>query len=208
MSLVTRERIAVFDGLLRLIHAWNALTIVALVATALIAEEYKHSATGAGLWRLHIQFGYALIGGISARLVWGLVGPSSARWSDLWHPQAWLTFLQALPRIVLPRPRRGHDTLASALFIGLYLVLLGMTFTGLALAAIKHNMGPLTPWLGDSIWLKHLFKEPHEFMYGMVTGFIGLHLGALLWHQIFGKTPVAQAMLTGNQYLTTGENHA
>ena len=208
MSLASHERIAVFDGLLRLIHAWNALAILALVATGLIADEYEHSATGADLWRLHIQFGYALIGGISARLFWGLVGPSSARWSDLWHPQAWLAVLRALPRVALPQPRRGHDTLASGVFIALYLVLFGMALTGLALAAIEHNMGPLTPWLGDSVWLKHLFKEPHEFMYGLVAGFIGLHLAALLWHQVFGKAPVAQAMLTGHQYLNTGESHA
>ncbi len=208
MPAATRRKVAVFDGLLRLIHAWNALSIVALIASGLIADEFKHSATGADLWTLHIQVGYALIGGLVARLLWGLVGPDSARWADLWHPREWLATLRALPKLSLPASRAGHDTLASALFIWLYLILAGLAVTGLALAAIKHNSGPLTPWLGDSIWLKHWFKEPHEVMYGLVAGFVGLHLAALLWHQFVGKVPVAQAMLTGNQYLTVGEDHA
>lgn len=202
------QRVAAFDGLLRLIHAWNALSILGLIASGLIADELKHSAPDAELWRLHIQLGYALLGGLTARLLWGLIGPASARWSDLWHPREWMATLRGLPGLNLPTSRQGHDTLASALFIGLYLILAGMAATGLALAAIKHNLGPLTPWLGDSIWLKHWFKEPHEVMYGLVAGFIGLHLAALVWHQFVGKVPVAQAMLTGNQYLIMGEDHA
>ena len=197
----TLQRTPVFDGLLRGIHAWNAFAILGLIASGLTADEYEHSAEAAALWRLHIQFGYALIGGMSARLVWGLLGPSSARWSDMWQPHAWLATLRALPRLQLPAPRRGHDTLASAVFVALYLVLAGMAATGLALAAIEHNMGPLTAWLGDSVWLKDYFEEPHEAMYGLVAGFVGLHLVALVWHQFFGKAPVAQAMVTGHQYL-------
>ena len=208
MPVHLRRKVVVFDGLLRLIHAWNALSILFLIASGLIADEFKHSATGAELWQLHIQLGYALVGGLAARVLWGLIGPRSARWTDLWHPHEWLATLRALPRLNLPAARRGHDALASALFLWLYLILAGLAATGLALAAIKHNMGPLTAWLGDSIWLKHWFKEPHEVMYGLVAGFIGLHLTALLWHQFVGNAPVAQAMLTGNQYLNRGENHA
>jgi len=204
----TRVRVAVFDGLLRLIHAWNALAILALIATGLLAEEFGHDGESATLWRLHIQFGYTLVGGLAARLVWGLIGPATARWSDLWHPRAWLATLRALPRLRLPQPRLGHDALASAAFIALYLILAGMAITGFALAATEHNLGPLTTWLGDSVWLKEYFKEPHEALYALVAGFVGLHLAALVGHQIFGKAPAAQAMLSGNQYLTAGDNHA
>lgn len=204
----TRARVAAFDGLLRLIHAWNALAILALIATGLLADEFEHGGEGAALWRLHIQFGYALIGGLAARIIWGLVGPATARWSDLWHPRAWRATLRALPRLRLPQPRLGHDALASAAFIVLYLTLAGMAITGLALAATEHNLGPLTHWLGDSLWLKEYFKEPHEALYVLIAGFVGLHLAALIAYALFGKVPVAQAMLTGNQYLTTGDKHA
>ena len=200
MSSSAPESTYVFDGLLRAIHAWNGLSVLALIITGWIAESFEHSAQAAGFWRLHIQFGYVLTGGLGARLVWGLIGPRSARWTDLWHPRDWLSALRALPSLYRPAWRPGHDKLASGVFIALYLTLLGMIATGIALAAIKHNMGPLADWLGDSTGLKKIFKNPHELMYLLVTGFIGLHLAALIWHQTFGKTPVAQAMITGNQY--------
>lgn len=202
------KQIYVFDGLLRLIHAWNGLAIVALIATGLSAESYRHSAQAAALWQLHVQFGYLLVGGLAARLLWGLLGPDSARWSDLWHPREWLSALRSLPRVHRPAPRRGHDQLASAVFIALYLTLAGMIATGLALAAIKHDMGPLAVWLGDSAWLKPLFKEPHEFLHILVIGFVPLHLAALIWHQVFGAAPLAQAMLNGKQYQAGDENPA
>lgn len=205
MKDTTLHKEAVFDGLLRLIHAWNGLAILALIGTGLSAEAYEHGAEGAALWRLHIQFGYALIGGLCARLIWGLVGPASARWSDMWHPRAWLAAL----RMRGSAPRRGHDALASAVFLALYAALATMAITGLALAAIEHNLGPLTSWVGDSLWLEDYFEEPHEALYGLVIGFVVLHLGALAWHQWFGPAPVAQAMITGNQYLPSeGESHA
>jgi len=200
--------IAAFDGLLRLIHAWNGLATVALIATGLIAGAYERGATGATLWHLHIQVGYLLIGGIFARLVWGLVGPTTARWSDMWHPREWLAILHTLPRLRLPAWRPGHDTLASAVFLALYLALVGMCATGLALAAIEHNLGPLAESLGDSVWLKDYFKEPHEAIYAVVAAFVALHLTALVWHQFHGKSAVAQAMITGFKYPAQGDEHA
>lgn len=202
------RRIAVFDGLLRLIHAWNALSILALIATSLLAEAFEHGGNEAALWHLHIQFGYALIGGLVARSIWGLIGPAPARWSDLWHPGEWLATLRALPRLRLPAWRFGHDTLASALFLALYLILAGLAASGLALAAIEHNLGPLSEPLGDAVWLKHFFKEPHEALYAMVASFIAVHLAALAWHQFHGQAPVAQAMVTGFQYSPQGDEHA
>lgn len=200
-----RQTVTVFDGLLRLIHACNGLCILALLATGLLAQRFEHDASAALLWSLHMQLGYCLAGGLAARLLWGLIGPRSARWSDLWHPRQWRASLRMFPRLRLPPPRLGHDALASALFIVLYLILLGLASSGLALAAIKHDLGPLASWLGDSIWLKSYFQAPHQWLYALVVGFIFLHLGALVWHQFFGTAPVAQAMLTGNQYLGAGK---
>lgn len=195
----------VFDPLLRLIHAWNALAIVGLVVSSQIAEAVEHGSWEATVWHLHIQFGYAMIGGLVARLLWGIAGPASARWSDLWHPQAWAQMLRG--RLNIP-PRLGHDARASAAFIALYGVLLLMSGTGVALAAIEHNLGPLTASLGDDTALKHFFNEPHEVGFALVLGFIGLHLGALAYHRFILRMPVDQAMVTGTQYLPQETSNA
>jgi cytochrome b len=195
----------VFDPLLRLMHWWNALAIIGLAATSQIAEVFEHGPYEATVWRFHIQFGYALVGGLIARLIWGFVGPQSARWSDLWHPKEWMGALRGRFRIP---PRQGHDALASAAFLGLYAILAAMSVTGLVLAAIEHDMGPFATTLSDDMGLKHLFKEPHEAGFALVLAFIGLHLGALVWHRFFLKLPVDQAMVTGTQYLPAENPHA
>lgn len=187
-----------YDPLLRLIHAWNALAIVGLIVTSQIAEAVEHGPWEPAVWSIHIQFGYAMTGGIVARLLWGCVGPDLARWSDLWHPREWAAMLRG--RFAFP-PRLGHDVRASAAFLALYLVLLLMAATGIALAGIEHDMGPLAASLGDDESLKHFFKEPHEAGFALVLAFVGLHLGALLFHRFYLDAPVDQAMVSGVQYL-------
>lgn len=194
----TYERRYVFDGLLRFIHWWNALTILLLIATALISEAFEHGPLERTLWQSHVFLGYGLIGGLAARFVWGLVGPQSARLSDLWHPRAWL---QAVRTSRLPMEQRlGHDPLASLAFLLIYAALLIMAGTGLALAAIELDMGPLAAQLGDSAGFKKLLKEPHEFIFNLICIFIVIHIGAVMFHEWRGRVRIARSMLTGYQY--------
>jgi cytochrome b len=139
------------------------------------------------------------------RLLWGFVGPEFARWSDLWHPREWGTMLRG--RLDFPA-RFGHDVRASAAFLALYAILLLMAGTGLALAAIEFDMGPLTTMLGEDSGLKHFFKEPHEAGFAVVLGFVALHLGALAYHRFVLGSPVGQAMVTGMQRLPEEARHA
>jgi hypothetical protein len=46
------QRRKVFDPLLRLIHAWNALAIVGLLATALLAEAFDHGGADLRLYAM------------------------------------------------------------------------------------------------------------------------------------------------------------
>lgn len=194
-----------FDPLLRLLHAWNALAIVGLAATSQIAEAFEHGPWETTIWQTHIQFGYALIGGLVFRLVWGLVGPECARWSDLWHPRVWVGMLRG--RFSAP-PRFGHDPKASAAFLALYGVLALMIATGLPIAAMQFDMGPLAGMLADDRALRHLLKEPHEAGFALVLGFVALHLGALAFHRFVLHAPVGQAMVTGMQRLPQEQGHA
>lgn len=190
---------AAYDPLLRLIHAWNALAIVGLIVSSQVAEAFEHGSAEAAVWSIHIQFGYALIGGLVARLLWGCVGPATARWSDLWHPQTWAAMLRG--RFDAP-PRAGHDVRASLVFLALYVLLGVMAATGVALAGIEHDTGPLAARLAGSN-LEDLFEEPHEFGFALTLAFIGLHLGALAFHRFVLRAPVGAAMIGGKHYEET-----
>lgn len=183
-----------FDPLLRMLHAWNAIAMVGLIATALLAEAFEHGLWEATLWRSHVQIGYALIGGLLTRLLWGLFGPEFARWSDLWHPEEWMAMLRGRFRA---SPRPGHDAGASAVFLVLYLVLFLMAASGSVLASLEYEMGPLAAILSYDRGVKHFFKEIHEAGFAAVLGFIALHLGALAVHRFVLRAPVGPKMVGG-----------
>lgn len=199
----TYQRRKVYDGILRLVHAWNGLAIVFLIATVWLSELFEEGVGEKTLWQLHAYLGYALVVGLAARLAWGLVGPRHARFSDMWHPVLW--WLAARRRSLRTPPRFGHDALASGVYLAVYILLLAMAATGLALAAIELNIGPLTLWLGDAAWLKEMFEEPHEMIYYALMAFVAAHVGALIWHERTEKTPLAQGMVSGYQYLIRGK---
>ncbi|MEW5942641.1 MAG: cytochrome b/b6 domain-containing protein [Pseudomonadota bacterium] len=197
----TYQRRKVYDGILRLIHAWNGLAIVFLIVTVWLSELFEEGAGERTLWQFHAYLGYALVVGLAARLAWGLVGPRHARFSDMWHPAQWWRALRRLD--FSAPPRYGHHVLASGVYLAVYVLLLAMAATGLALAAIELSMGPLTLWLGDAAWLKDVFEEPHEAIYSVLMAFVAAHVGALIWHERAEKAPLAQSMVSGYQYQIT-----
>ena len=214
MEKITYRRQKVYDPALRLIHLWNGLAILFLMVTIWISDLFDKGVGEDTLWQIHIFIGYALVVGIVARLAWGLVGPRHARYSDMWHPAAWWNAVRHFN--LTTKPRFGHNTLASAVYLLVYLLLIAMAVSGLGLAAIEHSMGPFNAWFGDMTWLKDLFEEPHEIIYYLLMGFVVIHIAALIWHEYKDKTPVAQAMVTGYQYevepnsvqQTQGDDHA
>lgn len=196
--LLRRER--VYDPVLRSIHAWNALLIVLLVLSGQIADWLEFDWPAAALWRLHLWLGYGAILGLTARLVWGLVGPETARWRALWHVAEWLAGLKQR-RLFSAPSALGHHPMASAGYLATYLALLTMALTGLVLAAIDQGTGPLYPWLGYAAELKPYFRQPHELLQYLFILFIVAHLAALILHERRHGVPVAQAMVSGYQYL-------
>ena len=198
MSHLKTQAHRVFDPLLRLLHWVIALAIVALIATSQLADWYEHTPTEKTLWNLHILSGYVLATGLMARLLWGVVGPVSARWRDLWHPAVWKDSLKT--RRLPTKHRAGHDAVASLGYLFAYGVMAFMVVTGMGLAASEFQAGPLAGWLGKAEWLEDVLGEPHEVGFYLMLGFIGVHLAALVFHQLRGEQ-VAQSMLTGKQYL-------
>lgn len=207
METLTYRRTKVYDPILRLIHAWNGLTILCLMATIWLSDLFDKGVAEDTLWQFHIYLGYGLTIGLVARITWGLVGPAHARFSDMWHPAAWIRVITS--RNLKAAPRLGHNPLASGIYLAVYLLLIIMTVSGLGLTAVEHSMGPLNAWFGDMPGMKEIFEEPHELIYNLLTAFVIVHIAALIWHENKDKTPLAQSMVSGYEYQPTeGEQHA
>ncbi len=199
MAGVLLDREKVYDPVLRSIHAWNALAIVLLLLGGRVGEWMGYSPEAASLWRFHVWIGYGLVLGLVARLVWGLAGPRHAGLGMLWQPGAWWSAVRT--RKLFSEPIDwGHHAPATAVYLLLYLLLLVMAATGLALAAIEQGRGPLYLWLGHDATLRHLFSEPHELIEHVILVFVVVHIAALILHEIRHGVPLAQAMVSGFQY--------
>jgi Ni/Fe-hydrogenase 1 B-type cytochrome subunit len=77
------QRHKVYDPVLRIIHAWNAVATFGLLATSEAAQQAAYTSDSESLWRVHVWLGYSLILGLAARLVWSVAGPAHARWREM-----------------------------------------------------------------------------------------------------------------------------
>jgi cytochrome b len=195
-----RVRAKVYDPVLRVIHATNALAVLALLASGMSAWLLEIGAFTAWLHALHVWPGYLLTLGLVARLIWGSVGPWHARLTRLWNPLAWRAAL-ATGRLFSTPTQWGHHPPATLAYVLAYGLLVALAASGLSLLAIQAGAGPLNPMLGFEVdWLV-LYTRMHVWASHAVLAFVALHLAALALHRRRHRLPLAQAMLSGYQYL-------
>jgi cytochrome b len=194
------QRQRVYDPVLRLIHAWNALAILILLFSGQFTDWLGRGATVAPFWQAHVWAGYALLLGLYARIVWGVIGPPPARLGALWQPCQWRHAWYRRHFFVAPSSF-GHHPVASLIYLVVYALLLGMLASGLILAASAQNTGPLYTWLGHASTVDPLARAPHGWGAYLLWLFLFTHLAALILHPRRHGLPVAQAMISGYQYL-------
>jgi cytochrome b len=193
------ERRQTYEPILRICHSLIALTSVGLIASAWAAQFFfEEGIFRKSFWVVHVFLGYALGLTLAVRILWGTVGPQSARWSALIHTSAWLQVFKK--RKLSATWEWGHHPYASAAYLLLYLAMVLLAGTGLPLAAIEHNMGPLAPQLFDELKFEESLSTAHEFLSWFVFIFVVAHIWAIVRHEKIDGTPIAQSMISGYQY--------
>lgn len=132
------DEVRVWDPLVRVFH-WSLVT---LFAVAYISE-------GEPMW-LHSWAGYVIAGLLALRIVWGLVGPRHARFTDfIYRPSTVLAYARDL---VAFKSRRyvGHSPGGGAMIVVLIVVVALTAGTGMATLAVDKGQGPLAPWLAPA----------------------------------------------------------
>src|SRR3990172_3916023 len=125
------EEILVWDILVRLFH-WSL--VISFAVAYLTAEDSEQ-------W--HAYFGYAVLGLISFRMVWGVVGTKYARFRDfVYTPPAVYKYLKGLLE-KKPEHYIGHNPAGGWMIDALLLSLFVVTISGLQVYAIEEGRGPL-----------------------------------------------------------------
>jgi cytochrome b len=169
--------IRVWDPFVRLYH-WSQ---AALIGVAWItADEIK--------W-VHEWAGYILAALLALRLVWGLIGPRHARFSDFVRgPSTVLGYLKDLRRGTAPR-YLGHNPAGGAMIVALILSVAATATSGWLLTT-------------DAFWGSDMMQGLHEAFATLILVLVAFHVGGVILESRRHRENLALAMLTGRKRAT------
>ncbi len=169
-----RPAVRVWDPFLRIAH-W---TLVLTVAGAWLTQE------GWGRW--HEWLGYAAMAVVIARIAWGWVGPTYARFSHFVKSPAatlhyaWQVMNHAEPRYL------GHNPLGAYMIVLLALTVILVSVTG---------------WLytTDAFWGIEWVEELHGALSNVLIAFVVLHVAGVVFTSFRQHENLFGAMLHGSK---------
>lgn len=168
----------VWDPLVRIFH-WS---LVAGVLVAWIsADEWD---------RLHEWSGYAILGLIAIRVLWGFCGSRYARFSDFVQPPA--RVLGYLKEVVSLGAKRylGHNPAGGYMVVLLLLMLVLTGATGY----------PLSPEIQlDEGWIREGLEGVHEFLANLTLFLVVVHVCGVVVTSLMHGENLVRAMVNGRK---------
>ncbi len=176
-------QIYVWGCFVRLFH-W---TLVVTFTVAYLTED--------DLLKVHVWAGYAVAGLVLARVIWGFVGPTHARFSDfIYAPAETLRYVRDL---VLFRAERhlGHSPGGGAMVVLLLVFLAATVVSGLVVYGGDQQAGPLagmfTKDTGEAM------EEVHEAIANITLALVLAHVAAVVLASFVHRENLVRAMFTG-----------
>jgi len=190
----TPGKVPVWDVPVRLFH-WLLL--------ALVAFSWWSGEQGNDWLEYHAWSGCAILTLVLFRVVWGFVGSDPARFAHFVRsPRVSYAYfrsvLQRRPRVYL-----GHNPLGGWMILSLLLVLLVQAITGLFGNDDSAYEAPLSHWLSHGT--SSLITTLHAYNFDLLLGLVGLHVAAVLTHQLLRRDDMIKAMFTGVKSSVAGE---
>ena len=187
MTTASSVRARLWDGPTRIVH-W---ALVVLIAFAWWSGEV-------GRMEWHRLAGYAVLGLIVFRLIWGFAGSASARFASFVRgPGATLAYLRPLPsraRKDLP----GHNPLGAWSVLAILAVLIAQVVTGLfAVDVDAIEAGPLSDRVDFDTG--RLFAKWHHWSFWALEALVVLHVAAVAFYLVHKRANLVGPMITGRQ---------
>ena len=210
------NEIRVWDPLVRIFH-WS---LVLVFTIAYLSGDEESS--------LHIYSGYVVLGLITFRVLWGLIGTRYARFSNFVYSPG--TVIQYLKGLAAKKPKHymGHNPAAGWMVITMLLSLFVVTVSGLKVYAIEEGLGPLageSPELtfissayaddednehgknenghGEDEEAEEFWEEIHEVSSNFMLLLIFLHITGVIVSGRLHNEHLVKAMLTGKKISKT-----
>lgn len=175
-------RVAIWDGPTRLFHWLIVLAVPAMWWTAKTDQM-----------ALHVTLGLTVLALLLFRLIWGLIGSSTARFANfLKGPRGVKSYLNGAAVESL-----GHNPLGGW---SVAILLAALTAqVGLGLFAEDNDgliAGPLSSWVSANT--AERLTDLHKLMFYVLLALIALHVAAILYYAIAKRRNLVGPMITGH----------
>ncbi|MBD9649858.1 cytochrome b/b6 domain-containing protein [Ensifer sp. ENS09] len=173
-SMASPSQIKVWDHLIRVFH-WSLVALFAF--SYLTGDEWKQA---------HLLSGYAIIGLLIIRIIWGVIGSHHARFSSfIYSPATTLGFIRDSIRM---RAKRyiGHNPAGGAMVIAMLAAISGIAATGYMMTT-------------NTYWGVGWVEEVHEVLVNITLALVALHIAGVLFASVEHKENLVLAMITGRK---------
>jgi len=177
------QTVKVWDPVIRVFH-WSL--VLGFAAAWLTADEWD---------RVHEWAGYAVVGLVGLRLLWGVVGPRYARFAQFVRgPRAVTAYLAD---VAARREKRhlGHNPAGAAMVVALLAGLAGLGATGW-MATQEASMA--AKWA----------EEVHEALANLMLVLVGVHVAGVVFTGLRHGENLVRAMITGEKRAAEGTDVA
>jgi len=167
----TNNTLRIWDLPTRLFHLALALCVTGAIVTVKLG----------GLWMdWHVRLGIISLALITFRVVWGLIGPRYARFTQFYASprQVWMYFRT-------PTKLAGHNPLGAWSVFGMLAIIGWQGTSGLFANDDILTQGPLANMI-SSAWSNRL-TSLHQFNEIFLYAAIGLHLAAIAFYTYKGQ---------------------
>ena len=181
--------VKIWDLPTRVFHWLLALTVVFAIITAKLGGNWMD-------W--HMRLGYAVVGLLAFRLIWGVAGGHWARfkhWPLSWH--AMRRYLRGTP---LAGEVAGHSATGSWASVAMLVTLTAQVGTGLIADDEIASAGPLAHWVGSAA-SSLATGYHHEVGQLVLLVLIAMHLSAVAVYTVVKKQDLLMAMVRGYKVL-------
>jgi cytochrome b len=176
-------QLRIWDLPTRLFHWLLAVSITGALVTINL---------GGGWMEWHVRFGIASFVLLLFRLVWGIIGPRYARFSQfLTSPAKTIAYL----RESHGARHAGHNPLGAWSVLAMLLLFIFQSATGLFTNDDVMTQGPLAQFVNNDTVA--LFTRMHRFSEYLLYAIIALHLAAIAFYTLRGEKLV-QPMVSGD----------
>jgi len=178
--------VKVWDPLVRYFH-WG---LVMAFFIAYITEE--------DFLVIHSYAGYAVLGLLLIRIIWGFIGTRHARFRDFIYSSK--DIKQFVGNTLRFKAKRyiGHNPAGGAMILLMIVSLLLTTITGIVVYGAEEQAGPLASFFtqSHSFW-GEAFEEIHDFFANFTLFLVFIHVVGVIIESFIHRENLVKSMIDG-----------